>query len=263
MKNKVFFSGPKEPELCGILTRDEMKKSGPAVVLCHGFTTSKDSRTFLELEKRLIGVGVGVLRFDFYGHGESAGRFEEITVGTAVKNVKAAWNYLKEREFGPMGLVGSSFGGLAAALAAPDLDNLHALALKSPVTGSIVDLIVEREKINGERWKDDGFIHLPFEQGEGIRLNYTFYEDGKTKSAFDRAREIGCPVLIIHGDRDESVPIEQSRDYSKHLRQGQLHVIQGADHRYSEPCHFTEMIDRLAGFLLERLQVNSVPVSFR
>jgi len=259
MEKRVIFSEPGGAELCGILSGDKKRSRGPAAVLCHGFTTSKDSRTFLELEARLVEGGVGVLRFDFYGHGDSAGRFEEITVSEAVRNVKAAWSWMREGGFHPMGLVGSSFGGLASAAAAPDLKYLQALALKSPVTGSIVDLIVEREKVDVERWKYDGFLRLPSEEGEGHRLNYAFYEDGKNWSAFTRAREIGCPVCIIHGDRDESVPLEQSRAFVRQLKQGELHVIKGADHRYSEPGHFAEMIDRLTGFIVERLKANSSP----
>ena len=256
MEEKVFISGSDGLKLCGILSQNEKEKRSGAVVLCHGFATSKDSRTFIELENRLLRGGLAVLRFDFFGHGESDGCFEEITVGKAIDNVKTAWTFMQKKGFLPLGLVGSSFGGLAAASAAPDLPGLCALALKSPVTGSLVDLMMQRNKRDADRWKRDGFILLPFEEGESLRLNYTFYEDEKSRSAVGRAEEINCQVLIVQGDRDESVPPEQSRLFFNRLRQGRLHMIKGADHRYSEPRHFSEMIDVLDEFLLKTIKMD-------
>jgi alpha/beta superfamily hydrolase len=71
-------------------------KGLPIIVLCHGFTTSKDGRTYVQLEEILNVKNFSTLRFDFFGHGESAGRFAEITISEAVDDVRSAVRFVKE-----------------------------------------------------------------------------------------------------------------------------------------------------------------------
>ena len=90
MKEKIFFKNSSGTELCGILSSPFSKKNDSVIILCHGFTTSKDGRTNTELEKKLNGNGLSTFRFDFFGHGESGGNFEDITVSEAVDEVLQA-----------------------------------------------------------------------------------------------------------------------------------------------------------------------------
>jgi alpha/beta superfamily hydrolase len=65
------------------------------IILCHGFTTSKDSSTNIELEQKLNSKNIATLRFDFFGHGESEGDFKNITISEAVDDILNAIKYLK------------------------------------------------------------------------------------------------------------------------------------------------------------------------
>src|SRR6185369_10396244 len=96
----------------------------PIVVLCHGFATSKESFTNVDLEKNLNENNFSTLRFDFFGHGESEGKFEDITISQEVRDIFAAVKYLKSLGYGKIGLVGSSSGGGAGIMAAAQLPDL-------------------------------------------------------------------------------------------------------------------------------------------
>ena len=87
-------------------------------VLCHGFLSTKNSATNKALTGLLIPQGIATLRFDFYGHGDSEGPFDQLRLGTAVQQTLAALALAGSRGFRKIGLVGSSFGGLVAILAA-------------------------------------------------------------------------------------------------------------------------------------------------
>ncbi|MAH42743.1 alpha/beta hydrolase, partial [archaeon] len=73
MKKKLTFQNSKGDKLVGILSDSGSKT---IVIMCHGFTSSKESGTYINLEKMLNEKGIATFRFDFYGHGESDGKFE-------------------------------------------------------------------------------------------------------------------------------------------------------------------------------------------
>ena len=62
--------------------------------------------------------GIGCLRFDYSGHGQSEGRFEDGTVSRWLEETQAAFRQLTE---GPQVLIGSSMGGHIALLLLRDL----------------------------------------------------------------------------------------------------------------------------------------------
>ncbi len=236
--------------MCGILSEPSRDAGRLMVVLCHGFGTSKDSRTYLRLEEQLFLAGISTFRFDFFGHGESEGRFAEITVSEAVNDVLAAINQVKDAGCRRIGLVGSSFGGLAALVAAPQVPDLCLLALKSPVSDYISRLFVTRDGHDLEAWKEQGFIQIPDGEGHLTKLNYKFYQDAEKASGYTAADKITAPTLIVHGDQDESVPVEQSRNLAQIIPNCQLKILKGADHRYSQDTDFERMLNLIASFIL-------------
>ena len=171
----------------------------PIIILCHGFSTSKDSRTFVRLEEILNEEGISSFRFDFYAHGESKGNFEEITTSEAVDDVQNAIEFLKKSGHEKIGLVGSSFGGLASILTASQSEDLYLLALKSPVSDYKSMAHTRRSDEEIDDWKNKGYIELDSVNEERRRLNYSFYEDAEKVNAYEAARKIKIPALIVHG----------------------------------------------------------------
>ena len=99
MKKKIFFKNSKGSKLCGILSNPTSQKEKSIIILCHGFSTSKEGRTYVRLEQILNGSGISTFRFDFFGHGESEGKFEEITTSEAVDDIQNAIRFLKESDY--------------------------------------------------------------------------------------------------------------------------------------------------------------------
>lgn len=61
-----------------------------------------------------------------------------------------------------------------------------------------------------ERWRE-GDLVLPDGSGTPTRLHYRFYEESTEQPAFP---VIACPTRIVHGTRDQSVPVDSSRRYA-------------------------------------------------
>jgi len=81
----------------------------------------------------LTGRGIATFRFDFFGHGESQGPFEQLTNTLAVEQALAALDFVRQRGYRQIGLMGSSFGGLVSILSAAQRTDLACLTLKCPV----------------------------------------------------------------------------------------------------------------------------------
>lgn len=250
MKDKLFFENSKGTRLCGILSNPTTDKKKPIIALCHGFSTSKDGNTYTRLEKILNDNEISIFRFDLFGHGESDGKLEEITISEAVDDVLNAIRFLKESGYKKIGLLGSSFGGMASILAVLKRDDIYIMALKSPVS-DYQSLLMLRDKEEIDSWEQKGFIHFTSIYGEKIKLNYSFFEDAIKANVYESADEIKLPTLIVHGDKDKIVPIEQSKKTASLIENCMLEIIKGADHTYSNPEHFEMMLDLISEFIIK------------
>lgn len=252
MQEKIHFKSAKDINICGILSNPKENIENPIVILCHGFATDKESYTNSTLEMVLNGSGIATLRFDFFGHGESDGEFEKITLSQGVMDIVAAYEYLRSLGYEKIALVGSSFGGAAAILASVQLPDIFALALKCPVS-DYEELEIERKGEAGlKEWRETGFEEYESDNGKSHRVNYSFYEDLKNNNGLDMASEILTPTLIVHGDADEDVPVSQSIRLSQKIEDCNLEIFPGADHRFSNEDDFKKMIQLIAEFIIRQ-----------
>lgn len=251
MKEKLFFKNSKGNKICGILSNPTSSREKPIIILCHGFSSSKDGRTYISLEKNLNENEISTFRFDFFGHGESEGKFEEITTSEAVDDVQNALKFVKESGYKKIGLVGSSFGGMASILAASTTEELYILALKSPVSDYLGKTTSQEARKQIEEWKEKGFTFITSPDGEKRKLNYTFIEDAKKINGYESAEKIKIQTFIVHGDKDETVPIEQSKKTASLIENCSLEIIEGADHTYSQPEHFEKMLELISAFIVK------------
>ena len=228
------------------------------VLLCHGFLSNKNSTTNRTLTGRLLDAGIATFRFDFFGQGGSEGPFERITLTAAVQQALTALELVGTKGYTRIGLVGSSFGGLVAILAASRSassgHDLSAVALKCPVPDFPEMLRLEFGEAGMERWKKGDEIPNITGGSTPVRLRFAFYDDCLAYDAYKAAAQTQAPVLIVQGDRDEYVPLHQSRRLCDALKgRKRLEVLPGADHSFTKPEDFRRMIDLLADWMIEHL----------
>jgi alpha/beta superfamily hydrolase len=257
MQKKIFFKNSRRLKLCGILSNPTNDKSAPIVIMCHGFATCKDSYTNKTLETMLNKKGIATFRFDFFGHGESAGKFEDITVSEGVDDTLSAISFIKKLGYKKIGLMGSSFGGICSTLAAIKLakskisnHDLFVLVLKSPVSDFME---VELQNIGKEHivlWKKNNYID--YDKKRKLRLKYSFFLNLKKHKVYADASKIKIPTLIIHGDKDEIVPVSQSFKLVRLIPTSELVVIKGADHRYSKRQEFAAVMKLISDFVVKK-----------
>lgn len=206
-------------------------ESDPTVILCHGYASTKDSQiSQVPFSIKLVQKGLSVFRFDFTGCGQSQGQLDDLVPTQGLDDLKCAVKTLGKKDFG---LYGSSFGGQVSIWYASE-NTVRALALKAPVSN---------------------YAHTSSEDIGQRRKR--FIENTKGLDLYEKAKNITCPVLIFHGDKDSVVPLSQSEKLAERLGEtAKLEVLHGADHDirgpYLEPMQ-AAMADFFAKNLLNRV----------
>ena len=210
---------------------EEAPGSHRAVVMAHGLGSHKGSTFYAQLTPPLTESGISCLLVDLYGHGESTGEFEELTPSKAVQDIVAAVRFLFTEGYSRIGLVGSSFGGNAALLAASQLPDTTALVLRAPVSDYAS---LWRERLSAdelEEWRTTGKRYYGSFEGRNYQLGYCYYEDSVSLNEYAAAEKVSAPTLLLHGTADDVVPITQSRKLARRMQDCELVELEGANHR--------------------------------
>jgi len=240
MEKKIYYRSLDGLNLCGILARPSIDIKG-YVLLAHGITVDKDEGGFYtDIATELCKRGYASLRFDFRAHGESEGKQREMTVIGELVDVKASVKKLFEYSAKQIGIVAASFGaGPVILYSTTNNDKVRCIVLLNPVidySKTFLDPIVPwaRDSFNEEGYKhlyDKGYLLLDRVFEIGIKL----VEDFQFITPYTHMRQIKCPVLTIHGDKDSMVPFQVSKKYHKCNKRSSFITISEADHGFIKP----------------------------
>jgi len=250
MEEKVFFDG-ELGKVCGVLhsigNKDEI------VILVHGFSSTKETSAKPNAEL-LNTLGLNALRIDLDNQGESELDFKTgVCIPNYVKQVEASINFVKERGFKEISLLGTSFGGLVVLSTALTHPEIKRLFLRAPV----FDWQKHAKKKLGDDFskykKERRFPH--FDNNGEVEYYFSFdcYETAKDYSMFEHAHKIKQPIMIIQGDMDESVDPEEAKKIVNLFPNAELKMIKGAGHILGVDGDFSEGENILEDFFKQRI----------
>ena len=187
-------------------------------------------------------TGRACVRFDYSGHGESGGRFED---GAVTRWLEETLAIIRAQSEGPQILVGSSMGGYLALLLARELERageiarLAGMVLIAPAVDFTEALIWERASEDARRAiTDDGawkrasaYSPEPYVYTRGL------IEDGRSHLLLGGIVRSHCPVRILQGMRDQDVPFRHALTLIEHMADESvtLTLVRDGEHRLSRP----------------------------
>jgi len=229
-----------------------LAESKSIIIMSHGLTGDKsEAGNFNKTAEVLNKEGYNVIAFDFSGCGESDN--SPLTVDNQVDDLKSVLGYANDSGFRHVGLLGYSLGALVSAKVYDK--NIETMVFWAPATAP-QDLKhnFSPDQIR-ELTKKGYFIKT---RDKGIRREYfipnQIFEERANINQKDLLSRIQCPILIVHGDKDEFEPIEDSKSAMQYLPDGsRLEIIQGADHKFYD--HLDKFIRPTISWFKEYLKI--------
>ncbi len=227
MAEPVTFPSTSGPRLAGLIDHPEGPTRGWGV-FSHGFTLGKDSPAASRICKQMAREGIGMLRFDNLGLGDSEGDWGDGSFSHKVDDTAQAVRFMNESGRTVRLLVGHSFGGATVIAAAHQLDTVRAVAsVCSPYEPGHVehnyDALVERILAEGE---------APFlVGGKALTLRRHFIEDVRAVDLHEQIRTLQRPLLVMHSPTDSTVDIVNASKIFRAAQHPRSFVsLEGAEH---------------------------------
>jgi uncharacterized OsmC-like protein/pimeloyl-ACP methyl ester carboxylesterase len=197
-------------------------------LLAHCFTCSKDQIATARIARGLTARGIGVLRVDFTGLGESGGEFADSTFSTDIDDLVRAADRLRTEFAAPVLLVGHSLGGAAVLAAACRIPEVRAVVtIGAPYSPDHVAHLFDAARAEIEA---DGDAEVCV-GGRPFRVGLPFLADLGGQSQHDRIAELGRPLLVLHSPTDAIVDVANAtRIVDAAISPASFVALDGADH---------------------------------
>jgi putative redox protein len=203
---KVTFPNRNGLSLSGVLETPADNLRGWAV-FAHCFTCSKTGLAASRITRSLASRGIGILRFDFTGLGESDGDFSGTGFSTNVQDLIDAVAWMSDEGRPVTLMIGHSLGGAASVVAANQLPDVKAVVtLGAP---SDADRVINQfsDHVPDIEAKGEKQVDLA---GRPFVLRKSFLEDVRGANVHEAAANLKRPLLVMHSPIDETVSIDNA-----------------------------------------------------
>lgn len=258
MSTPFTLSAPSGGTIYGRIDEPAAAGPRPTVVICHGFKGFMDWGFFPALAELLAERGLLTVRFNFSGSGMEPGEdratdldgFRRNTFSRELEDLDAVIAAIFGEGNAPaiaegranpeaLGVFGHSRGGGAVLLGATR--GRFAERVRALVTWASVATFDRFDPATRAHWREQGALPvLNARTGQELHLGIELLEDLETHAERldleSAAGEVAAPWLILHGDADESVPVEEGRTLHRAAQTApsliQYEEIAGASHTF-------------------------------
>lgn len=253
MEEKITFKNRDGETLAGNLHAPEAD-TRYGVVLGHCFTCSRHTRILQRIAKDLASAGFMAIRFDFSGNGQSEGEFARSTFSKQISEIETAADLLAEKGVEWFGLVGHSMGATIAVLTGAqreDVTGVCTIAGRSESPGAL-KFLSEKQREELDRTGKVSFES----RGRSLALTETFFSDANQYSLAQTIRQYPKPLLVVHGEADEIIPVSEAHHAQELNPDGvELLIIPEADHMFMKEDHRQQVSERVVAWF-DRLKTN-------
>ncbi len=229
----------------GRIAYHKTEGSAPGVIFLGGFRSDMNGVKALALENYCKKQGRTFLRFDYEGHGESSGRFEDCTIGRWKDDALAVLTKLTE---GRQILVGSSMGGWLSLLVASQKPRHVAGIIGIAAAPDFTDIMLRKLKKSQLRELDArGKVMVTSDMGDQYPITKKFIDEARNHFLLNKKIPVTCPVRLLHGTKDEEVPWETAIAINRKLASTDVKTIlvENGSHSLSEPKDIQKILSVL------------------
>lgn len=246
----ITFTSTDKIILSGWMINASGEASNKTIIFAHSYANNRleESYGVLKLSKVLSDKGFNVLLFDFRNSGQSEGNLT--TVGyNEKKDLLAAIEYVKTNSpDSSIGILGVSMGASVSIMAAAESEDIQAVIADSPYA-NLGDLLKE----NLTNWT--GLPRIPFSKIIISIFPFITGIDPNEVSPENMIGRIKANVLLIHGNKDNSISINHSKRLLNRAMENkaELWAVDGADHVGSYGANPSKYEEKVVDFFMDNL----------
>lgn len=221
------------------------------IIACHGFGGDKESSAIIELADKATMHNIGLICFDFPGHGESEVNADKLSINNCINDIISIENYIKSTfQDIPISIFATSFGAYITLLKIFKYQTTYKhIILRAPAIK--MDEIFKNSLIreNMSDFKERDFTQLGFERK--MDVPYSFYKDLTVNNILNLYNN-NQKILIIQGTEDDIAPITDTYEFINLDKTNiSLIPIEGADHRMKKEGELEKTIQSSINYLIE------------
>ena len=208
-------------------------ESDTTIFFFGGYASSMTGTKATSLQRWTLKKKLNFVRFDYSGHGESEGNFNEGTVTKWSEEAEEVFHKFKNKK---NIIIGSSMGGWISLIVTKKNSNhingLIGIASAPDFTVWEWDKLSSKEQLE---FKKKGSMLFPDPDHGDYEVSYKFLNDGFNNILLNDEINIKCPIRLLHGKKDKVVPVITSqRIIEKILSEDKdLIIIDDGDHSLS------------------------------
>ena len=251
MKEKISFQNKKHLTLRGFVYNPLFGTGDTAILFLHGFPghCSSTAQRFC----RALSFTYRTMCFDFSGTDTSDGNFSEKLMSKEVEDIKYAINFLEKKYgFKRLFLAGISTGAIDAALYAHCDKRITGTVLLSGLADLKKGVHYDFTPAQIAQFKKKKYIVYDH-SGKWYhkkKLKKAFYDEFFTLDIAKALKKYKKPLLIIHGEKDEAVPVSNAQELFEVANQPKkLVLIKKADHRFTKLLAGLQVISSIRKFV--------------
>ncbi len=252
---KITFKNSDGQTLAGRLELPADRHPHSFAIFAHCFTCTKNLLAVKNIGKALTSHGIGVLRFDFTGLGESEGDFADTNFSGNVGDLVAAATFLNDNFQAPTLMIGHSLGGAAAIFAAAKIPSIKAVATVGAPSNPVHVKHLLQSGVEEILATGKAVINL---SGRDFTIKKQFLDDLETKSLPETAKTLRKPLLIMHSPQDDTVGIKNAEEIYLSAHHPKSFVsLDGADHLLSRKEDSIYVGNVIAGWAMRYLNLSA------
>ncbi len=205
-------------------------ESDRKILLVHGW--SGRGTQLVKIADELVKLGFSTISFDAPAHGKSEGK-------TTLMPEFIASILELDKQFGPFEFaIGHSLGSMSILNAVKQNFKVKKVAIigSGDIIQDIIDDFVQKLEMKPEIGNK---LREYFEKKYGLEMN--------SFSASRAAESVEIPVLILHDENDDDVPVKAAHHIHQHLKTSELMITHGLGHR--KILGNTEVIQKIVEFI--------------
>ncbi|MDA8527210.1 lysophospholipase [Opitutaceae bacterium] len=215
------------------------------IVLGHGVTGNKDRPFLVGMAEGWAEQGLNVIRHSWSGNGDSEGNFADSNISKEASDLDAIVGTLTDAGF-KVCYAGHSMGGAVGVRQAARDERIRWLVSLA----GIVHTKAFAEDAFGDLTPGEG---LMFDK-EGLILPQAYMDDlNGIGSVIEDTAKIRVPWMLLHGDADDVVPIQDSRDAFARATTTDVQFVElpGVDHTF-DPDAVPQVVEKVGAWCRER-----------